>query len=89
MFDASAHTTSDALVAMLANELEQEQQAKGNALTAYCDREIAELHALIRAYPEETALWQRRIGQWQHIKAQQLGVSADDRLQAAYASLTK
>jgi len=87
MFDAQAHATSDALVAMLANELEQERQAKGNAMSAYCDRSIAELNQLIIDYPESKHTWLRLIERWQEIKQKHGHSSAQDLLDAQYARL--
>lgn len=87
MFDAQAHATSDALVAMLANELEQERQAKGNAMSAYCDRSIAELNQLIIDYPESKHTWLRLIERWQEIKQKHGHNSAQDLLDAQYARL--
>lgn len=87
MFDAEAHATSDALVAMLANELEQERQAKINAIAAHCDREIAELNQLIIDYPESKNTWDRLIERWQEIKQKHGHNSAQDLLDAQYARL--
>ncbi|WP_088211463.1 hypothetical protein [Shewanella sp. Shew256] len=85
MFDAQAHATSDALVAMLANELEQERQAKGNTIAAYCDRSIAELNQLIIDYPESKNTWERLIERWQEIKQKHGHSSSQDLLDAQYA----
>ncbi|MEL4301146.1 hypothetical protein ACE02Z_05990 [Shewanella xiamenensis] len=87
MFDAQAHATSDALVAMLASELEQERQAKGNAMAAYCDRSIAELNQLIIDYPESKNTWDRLIERWQEIKQKHGYSSSQDLLNAQYARL--
>jgi len=87
MFDAQAHATSNALVAMLANELEQERQAKGNAMAAYCDSSIAELNQLIIDYPESKNTWDRLIERWQEIKQKHGYSSAQDLLDAQYARL--
>jgi hypothetical protein len=87
MFDTQAHATSDALVAMLASELEQERQAKGNAMAAYCDRSIAELNQLIIDYPESKSAWLRHIESWQQIKQKHGYSSAQDLLDAQYARL--
>lgn len=87
MFDAQAHATSDALVAMLASELEQERQAKGNAMAAYCDRSIAELNQLIIDYPESKSAWLRHIDSWQQIKQKHGYSSAQDLLDSQYAQL--
>lgn len=87
MFDAQANATSDALVAMLANELEQDRQAKGNAIAAYCDRSIAELNQLIIDYPESKNTWDRLIERWQEIKQKHGRNSAQDLLDAQYARL--
>lgn len=87
MFDAQAHATSDALVAMLANELEQDRQAKGNATAAYCDRSIAELNQLIIDYPESKNVWLRHIESWQQIKQKHGYSSAQDLLDDQYAQL--
>lgn len=87
MFDAQAHATSDALVAMLSKELEQEQQAKGNAMAAYCDRSISELNQLIIDYPESKNTWDRLIERWQEIKQKHGQRSAQDLLNAEYARL--
>lgn len=87
MFDVQAHATGDALVAMLANELEQDRQAKGNAMAAYCDRSIAELNQLIIDYPESKNVWLRHIDSWQQIKQKHGHSSAQDLLDAQYAQL--
>lgn len=87
MFDAQAHATSDALVAMLSSELDQERQAKGNAMAAYCDRSIAELNQLIIDYPESKSAWQRHIESWQQIKQKHGYSSAQDLLDDQYAQL--
>ena len=87
MFDAQAHATSDALVAMLSSELDQERQAKGNATAACCDRWIAELNLLIIDYPESKSAWQRHIDSWQQIKQKHGHSSAQDLLDAQYAQL--
>ena len=87
MFDAQAHATSDALVAMLGKELEQERQAKGNAIAAYCDRSIAELNQMIIDYPESKSAWLRHIDSWQQIKQKHGHNSAQDLLDDQYAQL--
>ncbi|ABM25337.1 conserved hypothetical protein [Shewanella sp. W3-18-1] len=87
MFDAQAHATSDALVAMLSSELDQERQAKGNAMVFYCDRSIAELNQLIIDYPESKHTWVRLIERWQEIKQKHGQRSAQDLLNAEYARL--
>ncbi len=87
MFDAQDHATSDALVAMLGKELEQERQDKGNAIAAYCDRSIAELNQLIIDYPESKSAWLRHIDSWQQIKQKHGYSSAQDLLDSQYAQL--
>ncbi|QQK59679.1 hypothetical protein FJD32_009290 [Shewanella sp. LC6] len=87
MLDAQAHATGYALVAMLANELEQDRQAKGNAMAAYCDRSIAELNQLIIDYPESKHTWLRLIERWQEIKQKHGHSSSQDLLDAQYARL--
>lgn len=87
MFDAQAHATSDALVAMLAKELQQDRQTKINAIAAHCDREIAELNQLIIDYPESKHTWLRLIERWQEIKQKHGHSSSQDLLDAQYARL--
>lgn len=89
MFDLEAHATSDKLVAMLATELEQEAQGRKreNAMSAHCDRSIAELNQLIIDYPESKYTWVRLIESWQEIKQKHVQHSAQDLLNAQYARL--
>lgn len=89
MFDAQAHATSEKLVGMLANELKQEAQVRKreNAMSAHCDRSIAELNQLIIDYPESKHTWVRLIERWQEIKQKHGQRSAQDLLNAEYARL--
>ncbi|MGI2121947.1 hypothetical protein ACRN9J_07105 [Shewanella baltica] len=89
MFDAQAHATSEKLVRMLANELKQEAIAalRDNAMSAHCDRSIAELNQLIIDYPESKHTWVRLIERWQEIKQKHGQRSAQDLLNAEYARL--
>ncbi|MCS6259837.1 hypothetical protein G3479_11325 [Shewanella baltica] len=89
MFDAHAHATSEKLVRMLANELKQEAIAAlhDNAMSAHCDRSIAELNQLIIDYPESKHTWVRLIERWQEIKQKHGQRSAQDLLNAEYARL--
>ncbi|MGI2095507.1 hypothetical protein [Shewanella glacialipiscicola] len=91
MFDLEAHATSNKLVSMLANELKQEAQGRKreNAMSAHCDRSIAELNQLIIDYPESKHTWVRLIESWQEIKQKHGQRSAQDLLNAQYARLSR
>lgn len=66
MFDAEAHATSDALVAMLAKELEQDRAKK--ALIEHCDKEIAKCESIAADYPSEAATMEKLKKGWRRTK---------------------